>query len=41
MNLMEWLVVLVSGTFFLLVLFALLSFVVRLFRETQPQKRKR
>ena len=41
MDMGNWLLVLFSAAFFLVVLFALVSFVVRLFRGSQPNRRHR
>lgn len=41
MDIGDWLLVIFSAAFFLLVLFALVSFVVRLFRESRPNRRHR
>lgn len=40
MSWFEWLIVIFSGGFFLLMLFALVAFVVRIFRNAKPHERK-
>jgi hypothetical protein len=37
----EWILAILAGVFFLLVLFALVSFVIRIFSDAKPYKRHR